>query len=290
MYCKNCGNQLDNSSKFCNKCGQQTQSEVVNNQVNVQPDLMAAPPQQQMPPPKQTVNQPNPIYQEFGNPNQNTNMNMNMNNGSFQNQPNNNTFNNNGNQSRGMMSSLPWILGVVALVFGFINEYIGALLGIATVVVSVKIKSKHSKKGKIMGIIAAIFFTLYIIGTAVFPALGITINDKNLNGAWNCTSINSLASGYYSNIMDFNNGEYIFELNGVRTTDKYKIEPSTYNRDVWESVKSSMSPYIEITDDKPETFMLKTNNNGSITIIKINTTSGEMLFVYTTDTYVCKRQ
>lgn len=75
----------------------------------------------------------------------------------------------------------------------------------------------------------------------------------------------------------------------MKTTDKYTVEITGYDKEAWESVKESLKEYYDITEDDPEPFILTTNNNGEIRILKFNTPDEEIIFVSANDTYVCKR-
>lgn len=106
MFCSKCGNQLNTEDKFCKNCGAETQS-VTQSQVVNQPN--------------NEINQPNPIHQEFGNPNQN------MNNQTIQSQPNNTqqyqTPRNLNNNTNGfdIKKYLPFIIGGVVLLIVIIS-------------------------------------------------------------------------------------------------------------------------------------------------------------------------
>jgi Uncharacterized conserved protein len=316
MFCSKCGNQLVQNTGFCNNCGEpvpntnnmqvdMNQNNNSNPQVNTNPqgieNSYQMSNQQYQNQPSQWSNNQNNNSNPQVNPNpQGIDNSYQMSNQQFQNQPSQWSNNQNYNQpnpnyatnevpnsSKGFVGTLSLIFGITGIVFLFINEYVGLLLGIIAVVTSIKIKSSHSKKGKITGIIAIVICTLYIIGTISLNLLGYTTNDKSLKGDWNCTNINNLVNEEYTDTMSFNNGKYTFVLDGVTTSSRYIVSPSTYNKEAWESMKNILQIFFEVVGE-PETFVLASGDE-DINIIKINTTDGELLLVYHTDTHVCKR-
>lgn len=190
------------------------------------------------------------------------------------------------------------VLGIVALVLAFSVSTAGLIMSIVGRAKAKKILKNTGQKAQGDSILTAAFAcSIITILVQVVLIIFLVVGLGRFNwaagkmvGTWTCKPV--VTSLGHDITMTFTNRTYDWDIDGVKKSGSFIVEPARLDPDIWESVKSALPFHYDITDDEPEARILTLGTGETVRTVIFNQRSGGhgmLIQVDDTDIHYCDK-